>query len=491
MTAGPRANALTVMTLALTAGVFVLDLWAPATMAVPVLYAGVVFVSQWSPWPRYPIALAAFCTLLTGGAFFGPSPAAATVELANGALAVFLIWTIVAVGLLKRRTENTVVALWRINEKLSSSLDLDTLTDGLVRQTVFLVDAEGGCLGLRTPQGMVCRRYFRGAEVLPLEHCWAEGEGLPGWLVAHRRPYITNEAASDALVRDEPWAALAVRSLIAVPLLGSAGEVVGFLQLHNKKGRGFGPSDQQKLEAVSPPASIAVQNALAYRELQHAEAVRRHLLDRVISAQEEERRRIARELHDEIGQLLTSLLVGLRSVEEMATPEAMGARIEKLRKDTATTLTEVRRLARGLRPNLLDDLGLDAALSLYAEEFGRTNGIRTDVHVTGLSNTRLPSPVETALYRIAQEALTNAARHAGATTVSLVVRRGPSEVRLVVEDDGRGFDADTALQPTRDHLGLLGMRERATLLNGRLWLESGPGKGAAVYVALPLGGIGA
>ena len=200
---------------------------------------------------------------------------------------------------------------------------------------------------------------------------------------------------------------------------------------------------------------------------------------------------MARDLHDGIGQSLTSLLLGLRAAAEVPTLEEARARLGDLRGITAALLDEVRRLARGLRPSVLDDLGLAAALEHLAAEYTHAHGIAVDVVAPDLALARLPAEVETALYRIAQEALTNVLKHAAAKAVSLVVRRelgGSSGVHLTVEDDGRGFDSDVRLQApgTAIGLGLLDIRERAALLNGAVTIESRLGSGTTVHVCIPL-----
>jgi signal transduction histidine kinase len=219
-----------------------------------------------------------------------------------------------------------------------------------------------------------------------------------------------------------------------------------------------------------------------------ANEARARLLKQVLSAREEEQRRIARDLHDGIGQSLTSLLLGLRAAAEVPTFEEARARLGELRGITAALLDEVRRLARGLRPSVLDDLGLAAALERYAADYTQAHGIAVDVYAPDLALARLPAEVETALYRIAQEALTNVLKHAAAKAVSLVVRREASGIHLTVEDDGRGFDNDALLQApgTGIGLGLLDIRERAALLNGSVTLESRPGSGTTVHVCIPL-----
>jgi signal transduction histidine kinase len=215
---------------------------------------------------------------------------------------------------------------------------------------------------------------------------------------------------------------------------------------------------------------------------------RARLLKQVLSAREEEQRRIARDLHDGIGQSLTSLLLGLRVAAEVPTLEEARARLSELRGITASLLDEVRRLARGLRPSVLDDLGLAGVLEHYAADYTQAHGIAVDVYAPDLALARLPAEVETALYRITQETLTNVLKHAAAKEVSLVVRRESSGVHLTVEDDGRGFDSDALLQAPGGGkgLGLLDIRERAALLNGSVTLESRLGRGTTVHVYIPL-----
>ncbi len=177
-----------------------------------------------------------------------------------------------------------------------------------------------------------------------------------------------------------------------------------------------------------------------------------------MTAQEDERRRISRELHDEIGQSLTSLLVGLRAAEEDLGKGGISRRVSDLRKITGNTLQEVQRLARGLRPSVLDDFGLEEAIARYAADFTSMYSLQVDVAQDGGISDRLPPAVETALYRIVQEALTNVGKYAKATTVSILLQRHPDQVQLIVEDDGQGFDVQVILQRplAGAHLGLHG-----------------------------------
>ncbi|WP_322799134.1 sensor histidine kinase [Thermoflexus sp.] len=224
-------------------------------------------------------------------------------------------------------------------------------------------------------------------------------------------------------------------------------------------------------------------------ELAQQEQMRAFYLQRIIEAQEEERRRIARELHDETGQALASLRVGLRNLEQTLDPDTLRSRLEDLYQLVDQTLNRVRRLAFELRPSVLDDLGLVAALERYIWDYRERFGIEVEMQVVGLNERRIPSTIETAVYRIVQEALTNAARHAKCQRISVLLQASPRLLSVIVEDDGCGFDVEQALRQGRgSRLGLYGMRERAQLVGGTLTIESVPGQGTTLYLRVPLEG---
>lgn len=222
-------------------------------------------------------------------------------------------------------------------------------------------------------------------------------------------------------------------------------------------------------------------------EIHYKEHVRRLLLQKIIKAQEEERKRVARELHDETGQCLTSLLVGLKGLETMDSVAAIREHIASLRELANSTLQGVQYLSRLLRPSALDDLGLVPALEKYAHDFCDRFGIAVDFHAHGMDWCRLPHEVEITLYRIVQEALTNVAKHSGATSVSVILKYDSNlkEVSVIIEDDGHGFDACRVITEASS-LGLAGMRERAELIGGKMSIESSPERGTAVYVRVPI-----
>ncbi|OGO22801.1 MAG: hypothetical protein A2144_07775 [Chloroflexi bacterium RBG_16_50_9] len=225
------------------------------------------------------------------------------------------------------------------------------------------------------------------------------------------------------------------------------------------------------------------------KELKHKEEMRVQLLAKVIDAQEQERKRIARELHDESGQALTSLMVGLRLTEESTDSTQLKEKLVELRALAGQTLEGLRHLATELRPSLLDDIGLVSAIRRYAEEYASKTGISVDCQLSALDSLNLSPEVEVTVYRIMQETLTNVLKHAEARNVSVVAGLRNSNLVMVIEDDGKGFYVDKVMaQEDEKWLGIFGMKERASLIGGKVTLESAPGEGTTLYLDVPVQG---
>lgn len=217
---------------------------------------------------------------------------------------------------------------------------------------------------------------------------------------------------------------------------------------------------------------------------QRSDALRREIMQRMVTVQEEERRRISRELHDHLGQQVTALSLGLNGLD--ANDPDRGERIRDLRALAEELGRDLHMAAVELRPTALDDVGLQAALTAQVQLWMKRYSIPIEFHASGLDSTRLPRDLESALYRIVQEALTNVAKHARATVVSVIVERKPLEIDIIVEDDGEGFEEGGYDPEGRPRLGLLGMNERAAQFSGTVKVESTRGKGTSVYVRIPL-----
>lgn len=247
-----------------------------------------------------------------------------------------------------------------------------------------------------------------------------------------------------------------------------------------------------KSPRLDPRAKQFVYGVLADIDAQkRAEAERIGLQRQLINAQESEQRRIARELHDQIGQTVTGLSLGLKALEQQLghtnSNEAARQRILWLQDLTSKIGQDIHQVASDLRPAALDDLGLEDALSALGSEWSQRFGIDIDIQVLG-SPLRIPQNVETAIYRIAQEALTNVLKHADAKAVSIVLEQRPDQIRLIVDDDGVGFDPlayPDAGKGNPRQLGLSGIRERLALFGGTISIESQPGSGTTLYIVIP------
>lgn len=280
----------------------------------------------------------------------------------------------------------------------------------------------------------------------------------------------------------------------SIPLIAHD-RILGVLNVASARAREFTPEEIILLDAVGRQLGVAVENARLWEEVKRKESLRGQLLSQVIAAQEAERKRIARELHDEAGQLLTTLLVRLRTLEQ--TPTLTGPTrqsVADLKELGKHIYDEIHRLAVELRPSVLDQLALVGAVESFVREFGQRIGLKADFEASGLDGVRLPSEVEIAIYRVIQEALANVAKHASASRVGVMLEKREGALIAVIEDDGQGFDVEAALytlNPDRPQLGLFGMQERTALLGGRLTIESAHGKGTTVFVELPLANVDA
>jgi signal transduction histidine kinase len=361
-------------------------------------------------------------------------------------------------------------SLNEVGAALVSELELERLLDLIAKRLRQLIEARLVIIVLPAGEALrIAAADGEGATELTIGGV-LEGDTKSGLVLKRGRTERVDSLFDDPEVNQATVRKLRATTGLYVPLR-VRDRTIGVLVAHDKLGRDhqFTSADQRLAEQFALRASIAVD--LSRR-------VARESLRRVVAGQEVERRRLARELHDETGQALTSILLGLRALEEAHDD----IDVDELRRLVVATLQDVRRLAVQLRPKALDDFGLVPALERLVQTFAESSGIRVELEAR-VGDERLPTDVETTLYRIVQEALTNVVKHADAHSVSILLVRRAASVTAVVEDDGAGFDPDS-IRP--DRIGLEGIRERVELHDGRLTIESSPGSGTTLRIEVPL-----
>jgi len=364
-------------------------------------------------------------------------------------------------------------SLNEIGNALATEVELERLLALIARRLRELVDARLVLISL--PSGETLRiAAAEGEEATTLVGIELDlSASKTGRVFERRRSERVDSVLEDPEIDQQVARRLGIHSALFVPLV-ARDRAIGVVVAHDKDGPDprFSDDDLRLAETLAARAAIAVDLS---------ERVSRDALRRVVEAQELERTRLARELHDETGQALTSVLLALKSIEAAASREELNTALVHARELVVQATRNVRRLAVELRPTALDDFGLVSALERLLAGFGESSGILTDLE-SGLGDERLPGEVETTLYRILQEALTNVGKHAEAKRVSVVLTRRGGEVSAVIEDDGRGFDPKAG----GAGLGLVGMRERVALVGGRMTIESHEGAGTTIHVEVPL-----
>ena len=273
-------------------------------------------------------------------------------------------------------------------------------------------------------------------------------------------------------------------------LINEEGIVQGFeLQAYRKDGSTIWTSENVRAVRDEDGALLYYEGIVEdVTQRKQVEAERVELLRQLVSAQEDEQRRISRELHDQMGQSLAALLLGLKSLRVSVKDEPTQEAIHHLQDITNRIADEMHTLIRELRPTALDDLGLHTALANYLDEWSKRSTVAIDFHSNGLLDERLGTQLESTIYRIVQEAVNNTIKHAKAENISIILEKRGSRVLLIVEDDGIGFDAEALLKtPAKNRrFGLLGMQERVALVGGSLSIESTPGVGTTVLVHIDI-----
>jgi PAS domain S-box-containing protein len=523
-----------------------------------------------------------------------------------------------------------VVLRQKLAQELATTNDADDLMGVIVQKAMKLIGAEGGCAGIRHPEGLVCKKYFQKEAVLPLQYCFTPGHGLPGWLILNKTSYITNDASLDPQIRHELCEIYGVRSALSTPVFDSSGEVMAFFEIHNKiGGQGFTAEDERALATIAQIASFALLKSLAHtrevalrqsedrfrllvdavrdyaiftldsegkvsswnkgaerikgyqaseiigkhfsifypeedlraekprnelevakqegrvedegwrvrkdgskfwasvvitavrdnsgklvgyskvtrdstermlvlkalresrRELHESENSLRRLSLHLLRTQDEERRRIGRDLHDSLGQSLSVLKMRLDSAAGLNGSGAVDSRdlgIAECASLAEECIKEVRTIAYLLYPPMLEEMGLRSAISWYLDGFTKRSGIQTTFDIPADFG-RLPLDVETAIFRILQESLTNVHRHSGSETAHVRLLTKDGATILEVIDRGRGLPVQYSGESEEGEprvlgVGLRGMTERMRQLGGELELTSTP-QGTTVTASVP------
>ncbi|MBI5034105.1 MAG: PAS domain S-box protein [Chloroflexi bacterium] len=295
-------------------------------------------------------------------------------------------------------------------------------------------------------------------------------------------PHLVADTEADAnwcFTLETHW----IRSYIGLPLQVQ-GQTMGCLNVDSATPDYFNETHVARLKALTAQASVALTNAQLYAETNHKAERLRALSQRLVEAQEIERARIARDLHDGIGQILTALMVDLHYFERQSQkPDLLLARVSDSKKTVNNGLADLRKMLSDLRPTMLGYLGLVNALQQYVDNFRRQFEISAELETVGLNDVHFSDDMEIALYRIVQEALTNVARHAQAKHAEVLLTHVDDSLKVMIWDDGIGFDSSAPI--LGQHMGLLGMRERVEMFGGTFTVESGPGDGTTILVEVP------
>jgi two-component system NarL family sensor kinase len=384
-----------------------------------------------------------------------------------------------------RTAETERRLLHRVIEEIATNVDLDSVLSATVEVVTEAIGGDACFLHLWDPvsECLVLRAATNGFEGAVGRIRLRLGEGISGWVAQHREVVaIPEDKWADPRYKYIP----ALRgeeftSMLSVPVISRSGSLVGVFNVHSRQRRDFSPEDVSFLEVTASLVAGAIERAHLFRALAEKEAELETLMRRTIEAQEEERRRVATEIHDGVTQQMVSVWYRLHAaLRALRTdPDRAEAELTRARELVDEALDEARAAIYDLRPSILDDLGLVPSLrTLVARQLEGT-----EVQLDLAEDLSLPSHHEVALYRIAQEAIANVRKHADATWVRLALRDEGSDVVLVVEDDGRGFEP--AVAPADVSFGLTGMRERASLAGGDLRVTSEPGRGTRVEVRIP------
>jgi len=372
--------------------------------------------------------------------------------------------------------ETRLRRLIQIGADLVANFDLESLLTTIVEDAREMTGAAYGALGILNPAGDGLERFIHsGIDEAAAKRIGSlpQGRGVLGVLIDDPRPIRLHDVSEHEKSFGFPEGHPPMHSFLGVPVT-AGGEAYGNLYLTDKPGGDFTKADLRAVETLAVWAGIAIANARSVRE---------DRLRAAIAASESERHRWALELHDETLQGLGALRFMLSAAERSGDPEVMHDAIEQSLEQLSLEITGLRALITELRPAALDTLGLEAALENLASRAAGTGdfNLEIDFEFAPGSHRDYAGEQEVTAYRLVQEGLSNATKHAGAKNVMLHVERTPREIEIEIRDDGVGFDPATS----NGGFGLVGMRERVALIRGRLDVKSSPGGGTTIHATLP------
>jgi signal transduction histidine kinase/HAMP domain-containing protein len=389
---------------------------------------------------------------------------------------------------LVRKNEQLAI-LNAVATTVNQSLDLEIILGHALEQVLHLTGIDVGAIFLLDENlGSLDLLAYRG---LSEEAAWLASQlglldGACGGVIERGEIVVVPDINRFRGPRAKSLKKERLRTLVHVPLIAK-GCTLGSMCVATRQKRDFGYEEEELLAAIGSQIAVAIENARLYSEVQHKERIRGELFEKAINAQEDERKRIARDLHDDTSQSLTALLFALEDSLEMESIKDVKERLCAMRDLTQHMLDGIHKIIFDLRPSMLDHLGLIPALRWFAESRLEPKGIRVSIENNNFEN-RLPPETETALFRVIQEAIMNISRHAGARNVSISLSQEKNTLKVHVEDDGIGFDmGQLAISvDTSRGLGLLGMEERLELLGGNLEINTMPGFGTNLEITVPI-----
>ncbi len=392
---------------------------------------------------------------------------------------------------LSRSNEKRLATLNAISTMLSHSLDLkqvlrnalDMVTEVMEAEValIFSLDKEAQELRVLAYDG-VSDKFARDVDQLKL------GEGFNGRVAQTGEPLIVEDASHDSRLTRQVVKQEKIEAVLTVPIR-ARGLVVGTVCVANRRPRQFLTEEVDLLTAIGSQIGITIENTKFYQEQQRMQENLRFYVQQITRAQEEERKRIARELHDDTTQALVALshqIEDFASTSQQLSAEDIGL-LKSWRGHLGDALQRLRYFSRDLRPSIVDDLGLVPALEWLTDDLEKQSGIKVNLRVVGTQQ-RLSAEVELLLFRIIQEAISNARRHAEASEIEVSIEFDEGKIVATVRDNGKGFELPRTLGELsrKGKLGLIGAEERARLLGGSLTVQSEPGKGTTVVVEVPV-----